>query len=82
MSSNKIIFKNDENLSKIEINIINYSNNLIKSLNVPENTDLISGKYEGGIKIWECALDLIQFLPKIYSKSNLTNFNIYQKKNK
>jgi len=78
MSSNKIIFKNDENLNKIELDIINYSNKLIKSLNVPKNTDLISGKYEGGIKIWECALDLIQFLPKIYSKSNLTNFNVLE----
>ena len=25
-------------------------------------TDLISGKYEGGLKLWECALDLVDFL--------------------
>ena len=78
MENNKIIFKNDENLSKIEIDINNYSNDLIKSLNVPNNTDLISGKYEGGIKIWECALDLINFLPTKYSKSNLSNLNVLE----
>ncbi|CAH4027278.1 unnamed protein product [Pieris brassicae] len=27
-----------------------------------EHSDLITGKYEGGLKIWECTYDLIEFL--------------------
>jgi len=26
------------------------------------NSDLIAGKYEGGLKIWECSVDLLKFL--------------------
>lgn len=31
------------------------------SLNLDE-TDLISGVYEGGLKIWDCSLDLVQLI--------------------
>ena len=65
----KIEFSNDKSLSNISLNYIHFKNSLIKSTNVPENTDLISGKYEGGIKIWECDQDLLEFLPSIYNDS-------------
>ena len=65
----KIEFSNDKSLSNISLNYIHFNNSLIKSTNVPENTDLISGKYEGGIKIWECDQDLLEFLPSIYNDS-------------
>ena len=65
----KIEFSNDKFLSNISLNYIHFNNSLIKSTNVPENTDLISGKYEGGIKIWECDQDLLEFLPSIYNDS-------------
>ena len=65
----KIEFSNDKSLSNISLNYIHFNNSLIKSTNVPENTDLISGKYEGGIKIWECDKDLLEFLPSIYNDS-------------
>ena len=65
----KIEFSHDKSLSNISLNYIHYNNSLIKSINVPENTDLISGKYEGGIKIWECDQDLLEFLPSIYNDS-------------
>ena len=65
----KIEFSHDKSLSNISLNYIHFNNSLIKSTNVPENTDLISGKYEGGIKIWECDQDLLEFLPSIYNDS-------------
>ena len=65
----KIEFSNDKSLSNISLNYIHFNNSLIKTTNVPENTDLISGKYEGGIKIWECDQDLLEFLPSIYNDS-------------
>ncbi|KAM8975990.1 histidine protein methyltransferase 1 homolog [Pelodytes ibericus] len=34
----------------------------IVSKTVKSNSDLISGVYEGGMKIWECTFDLVQFL--------------------
>ena len=67
--SKKIQFIHDKSLSNISLNYIHFNNSLIKSTNVPENTDLISGKYEGGIKIWECDQDLLEFLPSIYNDS-------------
>ncbi len=30
-------------------------------MNVDE-TDLISGVYEGGLKVWDCSLDLVQMV--------------------
>ena len=67
--SRKIDFIHDKSLSNISLNYVNFNNSIIKSTNVPENTDLISGKYEGGIKIWECDQDLLEFLPSIYDDS-------------
>ena len=67
--SKKIEFINDKSLSNIYLNYIHFNNSIIKSTTVPENTDLISGKYEGGIKIWECDYDLLEFLPSIYDDS-------------
>ena len=65
----KIEFSNDKSFANISLNYIHFNNSLIKTTNVPENTDLISGKYEGGIKIWECDQDLLEFLPSIYNDS-------------
>lgn len=67
--SKKIQFIHDKSLSNISLNYIHFNNSIIKSTNVPENTDLISGIYEGGIKIWECDEDLLEFLPSIYNDS-------------
>ena len=67
--SRKIEFIHDKSLSNISLNYVHFDNSIIKSTKVPENTDLISGKYEGGIKIWECDEDLLEFLPSIYNDS-------------
>lgn len=34
-------------------------------------TDLIPGVYEGGLKTWECSLDLAYFLMQVYSSEEL-----------
>jgi SAM-dependent methyltransferase len=47
-------FKSVEGLFYTEIE------NEIIGLN--KNIDLISGKYEGGLKLWECSLDLLKYL--------------------
>ena len=26
------------------------------------DSDLVSGVYEGGLKVWECAMDLVKFI--------------------
>ena len=31
-------------------------------IGINPNLDLISGKYEGGLKLWECSIDLIKYL--------------------
>jgi hypothetical protein len=31
-------------------------------LGLDNRTDLVTGKYEGGLKLWECSLDLLDFL--------------------
>lgn len=36
-------------------------------IGLENNTDLISGKYEGGLKVWECSIDLILFLQSLES---------------
>ena len=64
----KISFNNDKSLAGINLNYIHMNNSIIKTSKVPENTDLVSGKYEGGIKIWECDEDLLEFLPSIYNE--------------
>mmetsp|Transcript_28438 Transcript_28438/g.42236 ORF Transcript_28438/g.42236 Transcript_28438/m.42236 type:complete len:399 (-) Transcript_28438:22-1218(-) len=33
-----------------------------KNMVVPNNTDLIPGVYEGGLKVWECSLDLCHYI--------------------
>jgi len=34
----------------------------LSSYTVPSNHDIVAGKYGGGYKIWECSLDLVQYL--------------------
>ena len=39
-----------------------------------KNTDLIPGVYEGGLKVWECSLDLCRFLAHIMDESTVSDF--------
>ena len=39
-----------------------------------KNTDLIPGVYEGGLKVWECSLDLCRFLARIMDESTVSDF--------
>mmetsp|Transcript_12701 Transcript_12701/g.37383 ORF Transcript_12701/g.37383 Transcript_12701/m.37383 type:complete len:404 (-) Transcript_12701:35-1246(-) len=39
-----------------------------RSLIESENTDIIEGVYEGGLKVWECSMDLCQYLAEQVSR--------------
>jgi protein-histidine N-methyltransferase len=37
-------------------------------------SDLVPGVYEGGLKTWECSLDLVEHLHELQSSSDLGGF--------
>uniref|UniRef100_A0A2A4J1M7 protein-histidine N-methyltransferase n=1 Tax=Heliothis virescens TaxID=7102 RepID=A0A2A4J1M7_HELVI len=41
-----------------------------------EHSDLVAGKYEGGLKIWECTYDLIQYLAENLTEIQFENSNV------
>eukprot|EP00128_Syssomonas_multiformis_P010940 Colp12_sorted_trinity150504_noHs@16377 len=41
---------------------------------VSTNSDLVPGVYEGGFKVWECSIDLVEYL--LESKTELTGKNV------
>lgn len=41
-----------------------------------EHSDLIAGKYEGGLKIWECTYDLIQYLEENETEIKFESKNV------
>ncbi|KAJ8721982.1 hypothetical protein PYW08_004384 [Mythimna loreyi] len=41
-----------------------------------EHSDLVAGKYEGGLKIWECTYDLIQYLEDNKNEIKLDKSNV------
>lgn len=47
----------------IQDNLASENSLLLKETNIA-HSDLIPGLYEGGFKIWECSLDLIDYLMK------------------
>jgi len=67
-------FVNSESVSK---NLISrdYSGDLTPALN--NSTDLVSGVYEGGLKIWECSEDLVEFLHD-NKAGNLTGLKVLE----
>lgn len=42
----------------------------VKEENPEREYDLIPGKYEGGSKVWECSLDLVQYLLQTWNSKN------------
>lgn len=51
------------NVSVVELTLSNsdvHSEDIVKK-SITSNSDLISGVYEGGMKIWECTYDLIRY---------------------
>lgn len=46
------------------------------SLSDSQHSDLIPGVYEGGLKVWECAFDLVQFLSE--SDLDLTGMRVLE----
>lgn len=51
-------------------NLEEYSSSATKQA-LKSNTDLIPSFYEGGLKIWECSLDLVNYLNKLSVEKNI-----------
>ncbi|XP_045772530.1 histidine protein methyltransferase 1 homolog [Maniola jurtina] len=49
--------------------------NLIE-LSEKEHSDLVAGKYEGGLKIWECTYDLIEYFEKYPGEINFKDAKV------
>mmetsp|Transcript_768 Transcript_768/g.1212 ORF Transcript_768/g.1212 Transcript_768/m.1212 type:complete len:430 (-) Transcript_768:688-1977(-) len=50
-------------------------NEMNVSIMAQKNTDIIPGKYEGGLKVWECSIDLCKYLAEQISKNNYSSDN-------
>ena len=74
----EIKFTLDSSTPIISLTPYSLTNSEITSSNVPNNTDLIPGKYEGGLKIWECSLDLLNFITEKYNSMSLSLFKVLE----
>uniref|UniRef100_A0A915JXA9 protein-histidine N-methyltransferase n=1 Tax=Romanomermis culicivorax TaxID=13658 RepID=A0A915JXA9_ROMCU len=43
-----------------------------------KTSDLLPGEYEGGLKIWECSIDLGRYISRLDSKVKLANKNVVE----
>lgn len=77
-SVKKELSYNDEKLKGIKIEVQTYKNEDFETLNLPKNKDLIPGQYEGGIKLWECSVDLCNFLPSYLGWYNLEETKVLE----
>jgi len=68
----------EENLKNFKIKLTTFKNEEFSSINVPKNKDLVPGQYEGGIKIWECSLDLCSFLPNYIGWYDMKNLRVME----
>ena len=51
-------------------NLLNLIKNNEDLIEITKTHDLVNGKYEGGFKVWECSIDLANYLYKKYSFNN------------
>ena len=61
----KVILDEDNFVEYIYIensNLINLIKNNDDLIEITKTHDLVNGKYEGGFKVWECSVDLSQYL--------------------
>ena len=68
----------DEKLNGIKIIVQSFKNEDFDSFKIFKNKDLIPGQYEGGIKVWECSLDLCNFLPNYVGWYDLSRLNVLE----
>jgi len=76
--NSRILCYEDEAIKDIKLKLSIYRNEEFSSLNLPKNKDLIPGQYEGGIKIWECSLDLCRFLPEYIGWFDMNNLRVLE----
>jgi 2-polyprenyl-3-methyl-5-hydroxy-6-metoxy-1,4-benzoquinol methylase len=74
----KQIQYNDENLKNVSIIVQSFKNEDFEEFSNFKNKDLVPGQYEGGIKVWECSLDLCNFLPSYVGWFDLSTLNVLE----
>lgn len=50
-------------------------------INITKSKDIVTGKYEGGLKVWECSLDLSTFICEnisLFSTNNGVNNKVLE----
>jgi predicted nicotinamide N-methyase len=52
-------------------NLVKKKPDLAISRAVSSNNDVVAGEYEGGMKLWECATDLVSYLNRTFKEKNL-----------
>ena len=62
----ELLFVNQLDVPKSSSENIDMTLNKQNSTSIESNTDLVSGVYEGGFKIWECSYDLLSYLQDIF----------------
>jgi SAM-dependent methyltransferase len=74
----KEIIYEDEKIKDIKIKVNTYKNEDFQTMNLVKNKDLVPGQYEGGIKVWECSLDLCDFLPGYVGWYDLSGLKVLE----
>ncbi len=76
--NSRILTFEDPDLKNIKLKLSLFKNEDFSTLKLPKNKDLIPGQYEGGIKIWECSLDLCKFLPDYIGWYNMKDLRVLE----
>lgn len=66
------IEKNQSNNQKL-VHALNNDKNkydLFEKINNQHEKDIISGEYEGGLKVWECSMDLVNYLAEEIARND------------
>jgi hypothetical protein len=61
----KLIQLGNTSFQQIELNTKELDEGTLDLLNKTNNTDLIPHVYEGGFKIWECSVDMMEYLEEV-----------------
>lgn len=64
-------------LSDAKIQAINSDNESVAKM-IADNTDLVSGIYEGGLKTWEASYDLVKYLKLYLGETDIRNFKVLE----
>ncbi|KAI8927582.1 hypothetical protein BC831DRAFT_451970 [Entophlyctis helioformis] len=59
-----------------DLEVVQPANELVQS--IEQQTDLIPGVYEGGLKTWECSIDLVQYLEQAFGARRMDGLRVME----